>query len=163
MAERRQAHRREPIEIEVRGKVLEAHPLSWIKRNDLGNEVMRQYSDLLNTSLRAVKNEDPEAVPELQMYLNDKIADPVTLIMMGYPDIERGFLDELEYPELLDLIYVALEVNELESLKGLIDPNYRTPTTSGGIESGEDQPETDTPKPQSSPDSDSPESQEPKS
>jgi len=162
MAERRQAHRREPIEVEVRDKVLEAHPLSWIKRNDLGNEIMRQYADLLNSSLRAVKNEDPEAPPELQMYLNDKIADPIGILRRAYPsDDLLEFFEGLEYDEVLELIYASLEVNQLESLRGLIDPNFRTPTTDGGNDSpGTEEEVTDTPNQPSSPDSSSQESQE---
>lgn len=160
MAERRQAHRREPIEVEVRERVFEAHPLPWLRRNNLGNEIMSQYADLLNSSLRAVQDgEDENAAPRLEMYLNDKISDPVEILRMGYPNEDVSAYEDLDYDEIMELIYATLEVNQLESLRGLVDPNWHTPTNDGGIDSaGEDQ--TDTQNQQSSPDSDSPESQE---
>ena len=158
MAERRQAHRREPIEVQVRDRVLEAHPLPWMKRNDLGNEIMRQYSELLNSSLRAVRGgEDEDAPPQLQMYLNDKLTDPVAVLRMGYPRVnfDEDFFQELDYDEILELIYASMDVNQLDSLRHLVDPNSLTPTNDGGTSSEGQTPTEDSPSPQSSPDSDS--------
>lgn len=166
MSERRQAHRRESIEVEVREKVLVASPLPWLKRNDLGNEIMRQYADLLNSSIAAYQ--DPENnTPQLSLYLNDKIQDPVALIIMGYPELsesEKSWLNELDYDEILELVYALLDANRLESLRDLVDPNSQTPMPSGGSDSsGKEEVPTDSQNQQSSPDSSSQESQDEKS
>lgn len=129
MAERRQAHRREPIEVEIRGEVIEARPLPWLRRNDLGNLVIREYTEMLNSTLKTYVNPDTGA-PELEMYLNDKVKDPVAILEVGYPDVK--IKDEWEWPELYELIYASLDVNDLDHLRALIDPNYQTPTTTGG-------------------------------
>jgi hypothetical protein len=132
MPERRQAHRREPIVVEVRGEDVEARPLPWIQRNDLGNAVIGQYTSMLNSTMRSYVNPKTNA-PELQMYLNDKLGDPVEILNMAYPGLD--IRDEWEWPELYELIYAALDVNELGHLKDLIDPNFRTPTNDGGTSS----------------------------
>ena len=142
MAERRQAHRREPIEIEVRDRVLEAHPLPWLQRNDLGNELISQYTEMFNSALRSYVDPDTSA-PQIENALHDKLTDPITIIKAGltvYPDedgkepyctVEDEFLQKLEWSELREIIYTILDVNELE-LKPLVDPNSLTPTGSGG-------------------------------
>lgn len=172
MAERRQAHRRESIEVEVRDRVLEAHPLPWMKRNDLGNEVMRQYSEVLNSQLRAytdkslVSGPDGEGgfVPQLHLYINDKIQDPESIVQIGYPGVDLEFLHILEYAEILELIYASLDVNLLHDLKDLVDPNALAPTTNGGNDSpGMESPPSDTPSQLPTPDSSSQESVEKKS
>lgn len=137
MPERRQAHRREPIIVEVRGVDLEARPLPWLQRNDLGNAVIRQYTEMMNSTMRSYVNPETNA-PELEMYLNDKLQDPIEIIQLGYPDME--IKPEWEYPELYDLIYAALDVNDLEHLKELVDPNSLTPTSNGGTNSSGTQP-----------------------
>ncbi|HET7712989.1 MAG TPA: hypothetical protein VFK94_00055, partial [Patescibacteria group bacterium] len=110
----------------VRDREFEAHPLPWMKRNDLGNEIMRQYSELLNSSMRAYTSEDTS--PQLELYLNDKVQDPIQLIKLGYPSWrDEDFLNDLDYDELLELIFASLEVNRLESLRDLVDPNSNTP------------------------------------
>jgi hypothetical protein len=171
MSERRQAHRRESIEVGVRERVVEARPLPWMKRNDLGNEIMRQYSDMLNSTLRAYvddrtdqKDSESPVVPQLEIYLNDKIRDPGTVVRLGYPDYhnteeDTKFFEELEYPEMLELIYASLDVNQLESLRELVDPNATAPEKNGGANSpGEDQ--NDTPSQPSTPGSSSQGSEE---
>ena len=147
MAERRQAHRREPIEVEVRDRVFTARPLPWLKRNDLGNEIMTQYTELLNSSLAAYKN--PETgTPELSLYLQDKVQRPVDIIMLGYPDEDKDWINELDYPELLELIFASLDVNQLETLRDLVDPNSQPPTNPGGTSSpGEETSDTPSPQP----------------
>lgn len=171
MVERRQAQRRQPIEIEVRERVVEARPLPWMKRNDLGNEIMRQYSEMLNSTLKSYvedRTDKPESeepiVPQLEIYLNDKIKDPGAVVRLGYPDYynteaDDQFFDKLDYGEMLDLIYASLDVNHLETLKELVDPNSLAPASSGGPSSpGEDQ--SDTPSQPSTQDSSSQESDE---
>lgn len=162
MAERRQAHRREPIEMEVRGEVLEARPLPFTDRNDLGNEIMSQYAGLLNDQMKSYA--DPDGTPRLELFLNDKISDPVGILKLAYPHVDESFLQKLEPDEVFDLIYASLEVNLLTDLRELVDPNALAPTMPGGNESsGMESPASDTQSPQPSPDSSSQESGEKKS
>lgn len=161
MSERRQAHRQEPIEVEIREEVVEARPLPWMQRNDLGNEVIQQYTHMLNSTMRSYINKETGA-PEIEMMLNDKLHDPIRVVKLGYPELEVK--SEWEYPEIYELIYASLDVNELAHLKDLVDPNYQTPTSNGGQNSsGMASRVRDILNPESSPNSDSPESQEPKS
>jgi len=132
MAERRQAHRREPIIVEIREEEVEARPLPWIQRNDLGNAVIEQYTAMLNSTMRSYVNPETK-VPELQMYLNDKLGNPIEILSMAYPNLD--IKDEWEWPEIYELIYAALDVNELGHLRDLIDPNFQTPTSAGGTSS----------------------------
>ena len=165
MAERRQAHRREPIEVEIQDEVVTARPRPWLERNDIGNEIMRQYAELLNSSIQAYKNPGTDT-PQLSLYLNDKIKDPVAVVVMGYPELEErvDWLNSLDYDELLELVYATLEVNRLETLRELVDPNYQTPMRNGGTSSsGTEEGMTDTQSQPSSPDSSSQESPEEKS
>lgn len=129
MTERRQAHRREPIIVEIRGEDVEVRPLPWTQRNDLGNALITQYTEMLNSTMRSYVNPDTGA-PEISMYLNDKLSDPVAIIKMGIADLEVK--DEWEYPELYEFIYAILDVNDLGHLKHLVDPNSLTPTSDGG-------------------------------
>lgn len=132
MAERRQAHRREPIIVEIRGEDVEVHPLPWTQRNDLGNALIVQYTDMLNSTMKSYVDPDTSA-PQLSMYLNDKLSDPLALINLGIPELEVK--DEWEYPELYELIYAILDVNDLGHLKHLADPNSLTPMNDGGASS----------------------------
>lgn len=135
MPERRQAQRREPIEVEIRGEVVEARPLPWFRRNDLGNEVIHQYAELLNSTLRTYTNPDTGA-PEVEMFLNDKLKDPIAILRLAYPHVEefQGADIDLEYSEIYELLFAALEVNDLKHLREIVDPNFQTPTPPGGSE-----------------------------
>lgn len=159
MAERRQAHRREPIIVVVREEELEARPLPWLKRNDLGNAVIRQYTEMMNSTMRSFINAD--GAPELEMYLNDKLKNPLEILSLGYPDLKVK--PEWEYPELYELIFASLDVNDLEHLKELVDPNSLTPKSNGGRSSSGTRRAQSIQKLLSSPNSDSVESPEKKS
>lgn len=161
MPERRQAHRREPIIVEVRGEDVEARPLPWPQRNDLGNAIVHEYQEVFNSSLRAFV--DPgSVVPRIEMELNDKIKNPDALVKMAYPHLPEDKIVSWDWQELRELLFAALDVNELESLKPLVDPNSLTPTPAGGSGSSGVQRVLDTLRLVSSVDSssqDSPESQ----
>ena len=136
MAERRRPHRREPIIVEVRGVDWEAHPLPWMDRNDLGDEILKQYSESLNQAFKAMTDPGTNAV-QVELKLSDKLLDPHTVVLMAYPQMvdREEDLKQYDWDELRELIYAALEVNHQESLKELVDPNFRTPTEDGGTDS----------------------------
>lgn len=157
MVERRRAHRREPIEVEIRDRVLEARPLPWMERNDVGNEIVQQYTTLFNSTLRAITGEkDGSQTVEVSMSLNDRISDPVKIVQMMYREQveDNEWLYDLDYEELLELIYAGLDANRLESIRELVDPNFVTPTSNGGNDSSGTENQTqDTPKKLPTPDS----------
>lgn len=131
MTERRQVARQGPIEVEVLdGTVFEAHPLPWLERNDLGTEILVQYQEVTNEAIRAYV--DPEGVPQLDLLLNDKLKDPVKVLKIAYPNADDGAFDKLTWPEILELIYAACDINGHGNLKPLIDPNSAAPTSNGG-------------------------------
>jgi hypothetical protein len=54
---------------------------------------------------------------------------------MGYPESKPKDFDGLSWRQLIELLLVALEVNELKHLSRLIDPNLISPTVNGGTPS----------------------------
>lgn len=159
MTERRRAAKLEPIIVELEdGNEYLAHPLPWMDRNDLGNEILKQYNELTNDAIKSFVGED--GTPQLDLMLNDKLKDPAAILKLAYPQVAEW--PKLTWPEILELIYAACDVNGLENLRQLIDPNSRTPDKVGGTNSsGEDQ--IDTQKTPFTEDSDSSDLTEPES
>lgn len=162
MDNRRLVHRREPIIIEIdSGRVFEARPLPWLKRNELGNEIVSQGVAKVNEFVRMYVEETDlgKAVPQLEMTFVDRLGDYPKIMGMAYPHEDPSSFDDLSFEELLELIGAALEVNKLDPLRPLIDPNSNSP-----IEIGLPEPSigevTDGLKTTSTPDSSSPESPE---
>lgn len=133
MTERRQVARQQPLEVEVwDGRVYEAHPLPWLERNDLGNEILRRYNESFNEAIQAYT--DPEGTARLNVLLEDKIKEPLEILKLAYP---KDSFEGLHWPEIFELIYASLEVNNLNQLKPLIDPNSLTPEKNSGTSSTE--------------------------
>lgn len=130
MAERRQAHRREPIIVELpSGVEIEVHPLPWQARNDVGDEIINQSQEITNEAIRVYVDQTSGA-PQLEMRLNEKLRDPGMIVAMGLPGVEIP--SDTTYSEIHEIIYAILDVNDLEKLRPLVDPNFQTPTTIGG-------------------------------
>lgn len=135
--ERRQAHRREAIEVEVTGgKVFTAAPLPWMARNDFGDEVVRQATKSLNEYVKIYT--DPELnIPQLEAKLDERLTDPNVILLMIYPGNDVKDFIPLVWSEIVELIFAGLDVNGLERLKRTIDPNFVPPTTNGGTPTSE--------------------------
>jgi hypothetical protein len=131
MADRRQAVRREPIIVEVRGKEYAAHPLDWIAAGGLGNEVIQQNTNAVNNAVRQYMDGE---IPQLQMALRRKMEDWDTFLRIGYPEAEKGEFEHYDLDECFELGKATLEINHLEYLIELIDPNSPPPTVNGGTE-----------------------------
>jgi hypothetical protein len=134
MSERRQVHRREPIIIELDGgREFEARPLPWLKRNELGNEVVSQGVSRVNEFVRMYVEETDvgKVIPQLEMTFVDRLSDYPKILRMAYPQYEDSLFDDLSFEEILELIGAALEVNKLEPLRPLIDPNSPSPIETG--------------------------------
>jgi hypothetical protein len=130
--ERRQAHRRLPIFVEVEGgKVFEAHPLPWQDRNDFGSAVVQQNAKSANEAVRLYVDPDT-SIPELTAKLYERAGDPIALLKMAYPNVKPVEYKDLTWRQLIELLRAALEVNELGHLARLIDPNSNPPTENGG-------------------------------
>lgn len=137
MSERRQAFRRDPIEIELEAdRLISVGPSLWEIRNEIGNAIIKQHTDELNDAVKTFIAEDSE-VPQLQVRLANKLADPFVIMQMALPEPEYSkVVDRKIYPNQITAILVAiLEVNELEHLRALVDPNFSTPDGIGGIAS----------------------------
>lgn len=134
MAERRQAARREPIEISTEdGRVFTAHPLPWMQASDLGNNILEQNIQSANELVHLWVND--AGLPELQMKFSQKITDWQTPLRLAYPNEPEEKWHEpfdLSSDELAEILLVALEVNHLEHIKHLVDPNSPTPMKPGG-------------------------------
>jgi len=134
MNERRQVHRREPITIVMDdGKEFEARPLPWLQRNDLGNEIVTQNARVINEFVKVWVDES-SGLPQLEASFHEKLTDIFAVIALAYPSVEVNQLSKLTQDELLELVYVALEVNSLTHLRPLVDPNSPTPTMLGGTD-----------------------------
>lgn len=137
MGERRQATRREPIEVEVAdGRVFTAIPLPWMQANDLGNEILRQNQEGTNEFIRMYVNDD--GLPQLEMKLKQKIMDWASVLKLAFPSVEDSYWHEptdLDADQCAQLVLASLDVNHLEHIKHLVDPNSPTPTLPGGMDS----------------------------
>jgi hypothetical protein len=133
MNERRQAFRREPIEVELDNDlVISVAPVDWIRRSDFGNEVIRQNTEILNEAVRAYSDPDTGA-PQLEMKLAERFNDGKELLRLGL-DTET-FDKVMEKPlyqnQLVELLLAICDVNELKKLKEILDPNFQSPTGDG--------------------------------
>ena len=139
MGERRQVTRNLPIECEVAdGRVFIAHPLPWMKANDFGNEVIQQNAAAMNEFVRMWVNDD--GLPQLEWQFKAKISDWHSLLKIAFPEVTDKQWSEprsLDTEECVQLALAACEVNHLEHLKHLIDPNSQTPTIPGGNDTSE--------------------------
>lgn len=137
MAERRQATRRDPIEVEVDdGRIFTAHPLPWLRANELGNEIVRQNVESANDLVSLWMNDAD--MPQIEMKFKQKISDWGPVIGIAFPDEPLEKWNEpraLGHEELAECVMASLEVNHLEHLKHLVDPNSQTPLTNGGLSS----------------------------
>jgi len=167
MTERRQAYRREPIELDLGGEViLSIGPVSWMRRNDFGNEVMRQHSEILNDAPRIYVDESTEtAIPQIEAKFAEKFSDPYLLFEYGLAPITFEVVKTLDltFDQIVAILLAICDVNSMAQLHPLLDPNSLTPTPLGGILSTLAAGEIDTQKTESGPDSSSPESTEPSS
>lgn len=133
MTEGRQASRREPILVTVREKTYIAEPLPWQKAGDLGNEIVRQNAETANELVRLYV--DDSGLPQLEMKLRQKISNWGDVLVLAYPGTEPHEYDPLDIDECAELVLAALEVNHLEHIKHLVDPNFQPPTSDGGTDS----------------------------
>lgn len=133
MAERRQAARREPIEVELQdGRVFTAEPLPWMEANDLGNKILQEQAASVNEAVRLFMDDN---VPQLDVTLHLKVNDWQPVLNLAYPKNTLQDWSEPAAPsrdECADLIIASLEVNNLEHLIPLVDPNSQPPTNLGG-------------------------------
>jgi len=134
MSERRQVHRREPVIVELdSGEVFTFHPLTWLKRNDLGDEILQQAVKRTNEYVKLYVDPDTN-MPQLEAQLHEKLVDPLLILALGLdlkePDPTWG--EKLRENEVFEMLRVILEVNGLERLSALIDPNFQPPMTLGG-------------------------------
>lgn len=159
MPDRRQAFAREPIEVDLGGKVILVGPIPWEQRNDFGNEVMRQHTEIMNHAIQIYIDDAAEdAIPKIETLFAEKFNDPRRLMELGLP--EETF-DEVRTLKLYNNQVVAIllaicDVNELSQLYPLLDPNSPTPTILGGNDSTTEAAGIDTQKTESGPDSSPP-------
>lgn len=133
MGERRQVHRREPIVLTTEDGEFIANPLPWQKRNDLGEEVLQQNVAITNEAVKLFKDEGGSILVEAK--LQEPLSDPHKVLGLAYPDKKPEDFEGLSFDEIFDLIHAALEVNHLERLWRLLDPNSNPPAENGGMNS----------------------------
>jgi hypothetical protein len=121
------------VEVEE-GRTFTASPLPWQKRNDFGDTLIKQHTTALNDAIKLYVEPDTN-IPELEAKLYERVNDPIALLQMGYPESKPKDFDGLSWRQLIELLLVALEVNELKHLSRLIDPNLISPTVNGGTPS----------------------------
>jgi len=160
MTERRQAFRRDPIEVELdKNLVISVGPVSWLKRNDFGNEVMKQHSSIINDAISIFTGTGgDDMVTQIQAKFSEKFTEPYILLELGLEPAtfeQVKAIDPLYDNQIVELLLAICDVNKMDQLKPLLDPNFQTPTTNGGTTSAEG--ETSTPKIASGLDSSSPE------
>jgi hypothetical protein len=137
---RRKVFRREPITIDLEsGLELVARPLPWQTRNDLGDLIMQDYIAAMNESLQALRRDDDSA-PQLIGGLADKLKHLDQMFKLAFPDvIDDQVIEQLTYDELIECLFVAMEVNNLTKLRPLIDPNFLVPDQISGETPGQEE------------------------
>lgn len=161
MTERRQAFRKEPIEIDFGdNRTVSVGPLPWQERNDFGDEVIRQYLQILNEAVLLYVDPDTGA-PQLEAKLGEKFSDPQALMKLGLSEDDFKTVQDppLGQNQIVIVLLAIAEVNDLQQLYPMLDPNLETPTSLSGI-LWELVQEGLTPKTESGPDSSSPGSEE---
>jgi hypothetical protein len=137
MSEQRQAHRRESIVTEIDEKLsFEAKPLQWQARNDFGNSIVQQHAQSVNEAVKLYVDPDTD-VPQLEAKLYERVQDPMALLALAYPEVKADAYRNLTWRQLIELLLAALDVNELQHLKRIIDPNSQPPTENGGTQSSD--------------------------
>jgi hypothetical protein len=162
MENRRQAFKREPVEVELApGDVIYIAPVPWEQRNLFADEVVRQNVAILNEAVKIYVDEDT-GVPQLEAKLTQKFTDPNKLFELGLLPETLAMLktQNLYYNQVVEILLAIVDVNDLTQLKPMIDPNSLTPTPLSGILLDLVTPGTDSPKIESGPDSSSPDSEE---
>ena len=165
MTERRQAFRREPIEIDFGDAVVSIAPVSWLRRNDFGNELLRQHSELLNEAVQIYIEESAETeYPQMQAKFASRFSDPIMLLELGLDAATfqqgKALAGELTFEQISEILLAICDVNKMDQLRPLLDPNSQTPTPLGTILSQLVAEGDDTPKTESGQDSSSPASTE---
>lgn len=155
MSERRQAFRRDPIEIELEqdGRLISVGPVPWEKRNEIGNEIIKQHTAELNEAVKLFVAEDGQT-PQLEAKLANKLTDPFQVLQLGLASdqYEKVVDRKLYLNQITSLLIAIIEVNELAHLRALVDPNSSSPGGLGGIISTLIPTEDDTQKMESGPD-----------
>lgn len=138
MSERRQAFRRDPIEIDLGDdRVISVGPVPWEQRNVIGNEILKQHSEVFNEAIKTFVTENSD-IPQIETKLANKLPDPNVVLHLGLDDENyRRITDQAKggyFPNQLTAVLIAiLEVNELLHLRPLVDPNFSTPGSAGGL------------------------------
>lgn len=136
MPDRRQAFRREPIEIDLGNDVIiSVAPVDWLKRDDFGNEVLSQNAQIMNEAVHVYVDPD-SGLPELEMKLAERFNDGRRLLELGLED--EAFKQVMAIPklyrnQLTEILLAICDVNELPKLREILDPNFLSPTLTGGI------------------------------
>jgi len=144
MPERRQAHRREPIEVEVStGTVWVAHPLPWTVRNDFGDAIVKASMDAINETVKLyVEDTDGTNLPQIELALSQKIRDWTPILAIAYPNYDKEDFSKFLFEDCVEVTLAAMEVNALSQLNHLVDPNSPTPMLPGGTDTSGETPAT---------------------
>ena len=118
MDDRRQLTRKEPLEVHVPSLelTLKVAPLPWRKRGDLGNLIQKQFSKALDAAKES--GDDPYALIDY---------NAIVAVGAGLAS-EQGEL--LTYEEMIQLVRIALDLNGLDQLLWMLDPEAVAPTDS---------------------------------
>ena len=155
MTEGRRVTRREPITTTVvlgGGKEVEfiAHPLPWRKRNDFGEALNSMYSAALNEELKIDTNAEGVAVGLVGGFF-DAHMDYPGLFTLGYSTYDDELnaiepaaaltktFDQLDFDPMIEVLGAVLEVNGLERIAHLLDPERKVLRLTGASESANEE------------------------
>ena len=127
MTDRRQAFRREPLEVDLGDdRIIIVDPLPWEARNDFGNQLVYQHTQITNEAVRLYVDPDTQ-VPQLEAKLGEKFTDPKRLLELGLSSgaFEVAYSKPLYRNQLTEILLAILDINELEQLKPMIDPKLQ--------------------------------------
>ena len=135
MNERRQAFKREPIEVELApGDIFLVDPIPWEQRNLFGDEVVRQNVELLNESVR-IYIDEASGAPQLEAKMAEKFSDYRRLFELGLSESAWAAVKgkQLYSNQVVEILLAICDVNDLSRLRPILDPNSTTPTKLGGM------------------------------
>lgn len=157
----RKTTRREPISITAElangdEHKFDAKPLPWRVRNDLGEAINAMYANALNLEIRALTDDDGN-VTGLQGSMFEKVMDYPGLFIFAFSEWEiddageakakkppskadTAAFNQIDFDQMIEVLVAALDVNGLDRLVHLLDPERKKAPLTGASE-----PQTETP------------------
>ncbi len=122
--ERRVVSRHDPIIVEADDVSVEIRPVPWRQRNQLGTCIAQSYTNALNESLATNRDEAGNFTFDARPF--ESFFDYEAVLTMALPGVSKTEIDKLDFDGILTVLDAVLEVNRLERMAHMLDPDRRS-------------------------------------